>query len=86
MNFLQQKCRFGFYTQGKAALCKSFKCGDNDLDDFFTKDAFLQGEELLCKNCKIKNFAPFPMPITSPKAAVGIADIAPFNIISKIIF
>ena len=36
MNFLQQNCRFGFYTQGKAALCKSFKCGDNDLDDFFT--------------------------------------------------
>ena len=50
MNFLQQNCRFGFYTQGKAALCKSFKCGDNDLDDFFTKDAFLQSEELLCKN------------------------------------
>ena len=50
MNFLQQNCRFGFYTQGKAALCKSFKCGDNDLDDFFTKDAFLQSAELLCKN------------------------------------
>lgn len=50
MNFLQQNCRFGFYTQGKAALCKSFKCGDNDLDDFFTKDAFLQSDELLCKN------------------------------------
>ena len=32
MNFLQQNCRFGFYTQGKAALCKSFKCGDNDLE------------------------------------------------------
>lgn len=29
MNFLQQNCRFGFYTQGKATLCKSFKCGDN---------------------------------------------------------
>ena len=42
MNFLQQNCRFGFYTQGKAALCKSFKCGDNDLDDFFTKDAKLK--------------------------------------------
>ena len=50
MNFLQQNCRFGFYTQGKVTLCKSFKCGDNDLDDFFTKDAFLQSEELLCKN------------------------------------
>ena len=36
MNFLQQNCRFGFYTQGRASLCKSFKCGDKDLDDFRT--------------------------------------------------
>ena len=50
MNFLQQNCRFGFYSQGRASLCKSFKCGDKDLDDFFTEDAFLQSEELLCKN------------------------------------
>lgn len=50
MNFLQQKCRFGFYTQGRVSLCKSFKCGDKDLDDFFTEDAFLQSEQLLCKN------------------------------------
>ena len=50
MNFLQQNCRFGFYTQGRVSLCKSFKCGDKDLDDFFTEDAFLQSDELLCKN------------------------------------
>ena len=50
MNFLQQNCRFEFYSQGRASLCKSFKCGDKDLDDFFTEDAFLQSEELLCKN------------------------------------
>ena len=34
MNFLQQNCRFGLYTQGRASLCKSFKCGDKDLDEF----------------------------------------------------
>ena len=50
MNFLQQNCRFGFYTQSKVSLYNTFKCGDKDLDDFFTKDAFLQSEELLCKN------------------------------------
>ena len=50
MDFLQQKCRFGFYTLNRAEQCKTFHCGDKDLDDFFTKDAFLQSEELLCKN------------------------------------
>ena len=50
MNFLQQNCRFGFYTQSKVSLYNTFKCGEKDLDDFFTKDAFLQSEELLCKN------------------------------------
>lgn len=50
MNFLQQKCRFGFFSQSRAQHSKSFKCGDKDLDDFFTEDAFLQSEELLCRN------------------------------------
>lgn len=50
MNFLQQKCRFSFFSQSRAQHSKSFKCGDKDLDDFFTEDAFLQSEELLCKN------------------------------------
>lgn len=50
MNFLQQKCRFSFFSQSRVQHSKSFKCGDKDLDDFFTEDAFLQSEELLCKN------------------------------------
>ena len=50
MSFLQEKCSFGFFTRLKAYNCKPFHCGDDDLDEFFIKDAFLQSEELLCKN------------------------------------
>lgn len=50
MSFLQDKCRFGFYTRDKADGSRPFRCGDDDLDEFFQKDAFLQSEELLCKN------------------------------------
>ena len=50
MGFLQEKCKFGFFTQQKVAGCKSFHCDDDDLDDFFRCDAFLQSDELLCKN------------------------------------
>ena len=50
MGFLQEKCSFGFFTQQKAVECKAFHCGDDDLDEFFLHDAFLQSGELLCKN------------------------------------
>ena len=50
MSFLQEKCSFGFFTRPKADNCKPFHCGDDDLDEFFIQDAFLQSEELLCKN------------------------------------
>ena len=50
MSFLQEKCSFGFFTRPKADNCKPFHCGDDDLDEFFIQDAFLQNEELLCKN------------------------------------
>lgn len=50
MSFLQDKCRFGFYTRDKTDGSRPFRCGDDDLDEFFQKDAFLQSEELLCKN------------------------------------
>ena len=50
MGFLQEKCRFGFFTRQKASECKPFHCGDNDLDEFFLCDAFMQNDELLCKN------------------------------------
>ncbi len=50
MSFIQEKCSFGFLTRQKADNCKPFHCGDDDLDEFFIQDAFLQSEELLCKN------------------------------------
>ncbi|MBR5314246.1 MAG: GNAT family N-acetyltransferase [Clostridia bacterium] len=50
MSFLQNKCQFGFFTREKAVHCKPFRCGDDDLDEFFLQDAFLQSDELLCKN------------------------------------
>ena len=48
MSFLQEKCSFGFFTRQKADECKPFHCGDDDLDEFFLHDAFLQSDELLC--------------------------------------
>jgi len=50
MSFLQDKCSFGFYNRERATASKPFRCGDDDLDEFFTDDAFLQSDELLCKN------------------------------------
>lgn len=50
MSFLQEKCRFGFFTREKANTGQPFRCGDDDLDEFFLQDAFLQSDELLCKN------------------------------------
>lgn len=37
------------YTTEVAAYCKPFSCDDSDLDEFFSKDAFLYEEELLGK-------------------------------------
>ncbi len=50
MSFLLEKCRFGFFTREKYTNSNPFHCGDEDLDDFFSGDAFMQSEELLCKN------------------------------------
>ena len=50
MSFLQDKCSFGFFTREKANAGRCFHCGDDDLDEFFLQDAFLQSDELLCKN------------------------------------
>ena len=59
MSFIQEKCSFGFLTRQKADNCKPFHCGDDDLDEFFIQDAFLQSEELLCKNyCFVLDEAP----------------------------
>ncbi len=45
MSFLQDQCSFGFYNREKADTSKPFRCGDDDLDEFFTNDAFLQSDE-----------------------------------------
>ena len=50
MGFLHDKCSFGFFTREKANASQPFRCGDDDLDEFFLLDAFLQSDELLCKN------------------------------------
>ena len=37
------------YTADVASYCVPFSCDDNDLDEFFSKDAFLYETELLGK-------------------------------------
>ncbi|MDE6352499.1 MAG: GNAT family N-acetyltransferase [Muribaculaceae bacterium] len=37
------------YTRDVADYCDPFRCGDDDLDDFFSKDVFLYEKELLGK-------------------------------------
>jgi hypothetical protein len=37
------------YTNDIASYCNTFKCGDNDLDDFFNNDSLLYSNELLGK-------------------------------------
>jgi hypothetical protein len=60
MSFLQDKCSFGFYTREKVDLGQPFSCGDEDLNEFFIEDAFLQSDALLCKNyCFTLDAAPF---------------------------
>ena len=50
MGFLADKCIFSFYTEKSLVESKPIECGNEDLDNFFLKDAFLQERELLCKN------------------------------------
>lgn len=50
MGFLQEKCKFEIFTRHKTDICQPFNCGDEDLNEFFSGDAFLQSDELLCKN------------------------------------
>ncbi len=38
------------YTKEVADFCDPFSCGDDDLDDFFSKDVFLYESELLGKS------------------------------------
>lgn len=50
MGFLADKCVFSFYTQDSLVNSRPIECGNDDLDNFFREDAFLQERELLCKN------------------------------------
>lgn len=50
MSFIGERCKFVIYTEDFASRCPSVNCGDEDLDEFFAEDAFLQERELLCKN------------------------------------
>ena len=50
MSFLFEKCSFRHFDKLLSEACAPFNCGDNDLDEFFTQDAFMQSEQLLCKN------------------------------------
>lgn len=45
-----EECSFYEYTPKVNTSFGSFDCGDDDLNDFYLKDAFLQSGELLCKN------------------------------------
>ena len=50
MGFLADKCIFSFYTVDSLIDSSVIECGNEDLDNFFLEDAFLQEKELLCKN------------------------------------
>lgn len=50
MSFIGEKCKLAIYTENFACQCSPVVCCDEDLDEFFAQDAFLQERELLCKN------------------------------------
>ncbi|MGM9832904.1 MAG: GNAT family N-acetyltransferase [Candidatus Limisoma sp.] len=57
------------YTDDIAAYCTPFSCEDNDLDDFFSKDAFLYETELLGKTYAWIN-------ISNPTKILGLVTLA----------
>jgi len=59
MGFLSDNCIFSFYNEEVLKSSNPFTCGNDDLDNFFLEDAFLQSQQLLCKNyCFIKEEKP----------------------------
>ena len=50
MGFLADKCVFSFYSPDILVDSQPIACGNEDLDNFFLDDAFLQERALLCKN------------------------------------
>lgn len=57
------------YTTEVAAYCEPFSCKDNDLDEFFSKDAFLYETELLGKTYAWINTA-------DPSKIIGLVTLA----------
>lgn len=57
------------YTADVAAYCEPFSCNDNDLDEFFSKDAFLYETELLGKTYAWINTA-------DPSKILGLVTLA----------
>lgn len=45
-----QKCIFLPLTSDTIASCKPFSCGNNDLDEFFLKDAPFYSQQMLGKS------------------------------------
>ena len=66
------------YTANIASYCESFSCEDNDLDEFFSKDAFLYEDELLGKTYAWINVA-------EPTKILGLVTIANDSIKAKFI-
>lgn len=59
MSYILEKCTFRKFVPSLIEDGMVFSCGDDDLDDFFLKDAFLQEDQLLCKNyCFISDEKP----------------------------
>jgi len=50
MSYILDKCTFKKFAPSLLVDGVVFSCGDDDLDDFFLRDAFLQEKQLLCKN------------------------------------
>lgn len=66
------------YTREVAEYCNPFSCTDNDLDEFFSKDAFLYDSELLGKTYAWINLA-------NPSEILGLVTLANDSVKAKFI-
>jgi GNAT superfamily N-acetyltransferase len=76
MNFLENNCSLALLNEPDSVA--SFSCGDQDLDDFFTRDCFAYEEQMLGKTyCYRLNEAPHPIvcAFTLANAGVRVSDI-----------
>lgn len=67
-NLAQEAIRLP-YTEEVASYCEKFSCRNQDLDDFFTKDAFLYDSELLGKTYAWVNSS-------NPRKILGLVTLA----------